>query len=82
MAGPPGDDTAAAQVAADELPGNVPADPGPPEYVGAIAGVAGGVDDDELDTAREERRHAEQAGAQSDVQGTATRPSRERDPEY
>jgi monovalent cation:H+ antiporter-2, CPA2 family len=66
MAGPPGDDTAALEVAA-----------GAPSF-----GEVSGVDDEGSDVADErtdEDRLAEQAGAQSDV---AERPTRAPDPEY
>ncbi len=69
MAGAPGDDTAALEVAAGESPFE-------------HAEVAGGVEDEvpvALDEADE--RIAEQAGAQSDVT-EPTRPQREPDPEY
>ncbi|MEO8262572.1 MAG: cation:proton antiporter [Pseudolysinimonas sp.] len=68
MAGGPGDDTAALEIAADELP---------PEF----AEVSGGVDDDEA-VLSDQDRLAEQAGAQSDVHGSRAERERERDPEY
>jgi hypothetical protein len=63
MAGAPGDDTTALEVAADEFP---------VEFAEPVAGFDDGED---LDA-----RLAEQAGAQSDAE--ASRPPRERDPEY
>jgi len=71
MSGAPGDDTAALEVAADEL------------SIEFAEPVAGFDDGEEFELDAEERaaaRHAEQAGAQSDVQ--PSRPPRERDPEY
>jgi CPA2 family monovalent cation:H+ antiporter-2 len=69
MSGAPGDDTAALEVAAEA----------PIEFAEPI----GGVDDDELaEVLDDEARLAEQAGAQSDVQGGGSRPVREPDPEY
>ncbi|MEO5919618.1 MAG: cation:proton antiporter, partial [Pseudolysinimonas sp.] len=67
MGGASGDDTAALEVAASEVPYE-------------FAEVSGGVDDGETASA-DEMRLAEQAGAQSDVSETA-RPVREPDPEY
>ncbi|MCU1416643.1 MAG: cation:proton antiporter [Schumannella sp.] len=72
MAGAPGDDTAALEVAADALPA---------EPQQEFAEVSGGVDDGE-DWQPDHDRLAEQAGAQSDVHGTTAAPPRERDPEY
>jgi CPA2 family monovalent cation:H+ antiporter-2 len=69
MSGAPGDDTAALEIAADELP---------IEFAEPVAGFDDGEDLDPEE--RAEARHAEQAAAQSDAQ--ATRPPRERDPEY
>jgi CPA2 family monovalent cation:H+ antiporter-2 len=69
MSGAPDDDTAALEIAADELP---------IEFAEPVAGFDDGEDLDPEE--RAEARHAEQAAAQSDAQ--ATRPPRERDPEY
>ncbi len=66
MAGAPGDDTAALEVAASESPFE-------------LAEVSGGVDDDV--PVPSDERLAEQAGAQSDV-SEPSRPVREPDPEY
>jgi CPA2 family monovalent cation:H+ antiporter-2 len=69
MAGAPGDDTAALEVAAD-----VPVE---------FAEPVGGVDDgDELAGLDDEERLAQQAGAQSDIPGGPNRTQREPDPEY
>jgi CPA2 family monovalent cation:H+ antiporter-2 len=69
MAGAPGDDTAALEVAAEV----------PVEFAEPVAGFDDGEVGDGI--GEEDTRLAEQAGAQSDVQG-ADRPPRERDPEY
>jgi CPA2 family monovalent cation:H+ antiporter-2 len=72
MAGGPSDETAALEIAADQVPELDLA------FAAGGGGVAGGVDDDVVP---EDRRLAEQAGAQSDVQ-VPNRPPREPDPEY